>query len=293
MPYADDSLVVLPGLYFASPSVGYTWDPTQIDFTTDSGAHWRSLPAPPGVPPSHYQASATVFSAGQLWTAYSTTCLPSDPCDNLISSWNGQRWTNQVSLIPSTIAAMAATPDGVDVVLNNMIGHGEATYSLARLSAGGAVYLGSGHFTCPTNIGFADSVAATTTAVLVECVGSFEAGWAARLYWLSTDNGADWTMRARDAAPPTPDLGTPPQGEGGQLAASDGRFWVAVRRSSLYYSQDGGLTWHPTVVNGSDGGSGTIIFDGANGWCLYPGVGLWHSPDSGFTWKASPAISTG
>ena len=103
---------------------------------------------------------------------------------------------------------------------------------------------------------------------------------------MTTNGGATWALQARDDAVPLPKVGTPPSGEAGFLSAGDGEFWVAVTRSTLYASEDGGLDWHTVgVTTQAEGGSGSIDFLGKDGWCLYHGLGLWHTTDGGKIWR--------
>jgi hypothetical protein len=294
LPYANRPLpngtIVFPRLAFATTSFGYSWDQAQIDVTTDGGAQWRVLPDPPGTSGNYGVASALLVGTS-LWVAYSAaSCAGSFGCGSRIASWSrAGGWRTRLG--PGTsVAAMTTHGSFVDVVTTTPGTAGQKTDRFRLLQesadAGSSGWRqGTAALQCPVDSSFADSVAAlSTSTILVECVGDFEAGWAARSYWLTTDGGSNWTLRARSDAPPLETVGTPPAGEVGYLAPGCGQFWDAATRSTLYASSDGGLNWKADTTDG-EGGGGYIVFRGQDGWCVYQGLGLWRTRNGGATWQ--------
>jgi hypothetical protein len=278
---------VAPHLVFPTPTLGYSWDQGEVDVTQDGGAHWEVLPDPPGLSGPYRIGPATVVSS-TLWVSYASYCPGLCPFGDVASWAPGVGWTQRLSA-ELVIHAMTATSSQVELLATPMsdaeasVGVGQFMY--IGTDGGGGWHI-PGIFTCPADSSVVDAMAGVSSTVLAECVGSFEAGWAARSYWLTTDNGATWTMQARDAAEPSMKAGTPPWGEGGFLAYNDGTFWIAESRGSVYGSVDNGLTWR--AVSEIDTGvsdAGTVTFAGQNGWCLYHGFGLWGTTDSGSSWQ--------
>lgn len=297
LPYANLLLpkggIVFPQLAFATTSLGYSWDQAQIDVTTDGGTHWRVLPEPPGAR-GNYGVGPAVLAGSSLWVAYgAASCAGSFGCSSRIASWSpAGGW--RILLGPgASVAAMTTHGSVVDVITASPRAPGQPSDRDFRFLQNGvhggstSWRSGTGTLQCPTDSSFPDSVAAmSASSALVECVGDFQAGWAARSYWLTTDGGSQWTLRARSDAPPLETVGTPPGGEAGSLAARDGQFWDAGTRSTLYASSDGGLNWQTVgVTTFGEGGGGYIVFRGLDGWCVYPGLGLWRTRDGGATWQ--------
>lgn len=304
LPYADRPLpnqgVVTPQLAFANTTLGFSWDQAQIDVTTDGGRTWKRVPNPPGSSGTLEIGPATLVGSS-LWVAYTESCEGTLGCVFHIDSWNPTNGWRKHLAQDTSVAAMTTVASTVDVLLTSPTPPGQPydrnfvilQYNLKRVVGGWQQSTGT--LQCPADSSFVDSMAAMSdTEILAECVGDFQAGWAARSYWLTTDAGATWTLRARDDAPPLEKVGKPPSGESGYLAAAGGRFWVAVARSTLYMSDDEGLDWQTVGVKTlSEGGTGDVVFRGEDGWCVYHGLGLWRTSDGGATWARLGASDVG
>ena len=296
LPYAKHPLPVggnvVPNLAFASTSLGYSWDQAEIDVTTDGGGHWEVLSDPPGESGTYAVGLVTLVGTS-LWVAYgSTSCQGEFGCPSEIASWSPTSGWLELLAQGTSVAAMTTEDSVVDVLVTSPTAPGQpyaGNFNLLQDDASGGPdgwRESTGTLQCPIDARWVDSMATVgTTEILAECIGSFEAGWAARSYWLTTDVGATWTPRAADV-PSVEEEGTPPSGEAGSLATGASRFWVAVTRSTLYASRDGGLNWQTVgVTTGGNGGSGDAVFNGEDGWCVYQGLGLWGTTDGGATWQ--------
>jgi photosystem II stability/assembly factor-like uncharacterized protein len=297
LPYANRTLPngisVSPRLAFATTSLGYSWDQAQIDVTTDGGPHWRVLPDPPGAERA-YGIGPAILVGSSLWVAYGkTSCAGSFGCPSRIASWSPTSGWHALYGPSTSVATMTTYGSVVDIITTSPTAPGQTfdrDFRFLQVNVDGGPrgwQQGIGVIQCPTDSSFVDSVAALSkSTALVECVGDFEAGWAARSYWLTTDGGSQWTLRARSDAPPLEAVGMPPAGEEGTLAAGDGQFWDAGTRSTLYASGDGGLNWKTVgVTTDGAGGGGYIDFRRSDGWCVYEGLGLWRTSDGGATWQ--------
>jgi hypothetical protein len=276
---------VSPHLAFASASFGYNWDEGEIDVTTDGGAHWQVLSDPPYMS-GPYRIGPVVLVGSSLWVSYAGFTPGLSPFGE-VASWSpGVGWTSRLNK-DIVIHAMTSTSSSVDLLASPTEQPNSTSEMFMRTAAyGNGGWQTPGTLTCPSDSSFVDSMAAVGSTVLAECVGEFGPGWAARSYWLTTNDGATWMMRARDSSEDSLKVGSPPSGEGGALAQGAGGFWVAVTRSTAYGSRDAGLTWSEAsgIKTEGAGGAGSVTFNGPDGWCVYFGIGLWRTTDGGATW---------
>ncbi len=285
---------VTPHLAFASQSLGYNWDQQEIDVTADGGAHWQVLPDPPYMT-GPYRIGPVALVGSSLWVTYAGFAPGLSPFGDVASWTPGVGWVKRLNE-DVVIHAMTSTSSAVELLASPTEQPNSTSESFMYESAGGTGgWHTSGTLTCPTDSSVVDSLAGTGRTFLAECVGSFQAGWAARSYWLSTDDGATWAMRARDAAQANLKKGEPPFGEGGSVTHEGGRFWVAVTRSTLYSSRDYGFTWQSAGGLNSEASafSGAVTFNGQEGWCAYFGLGLWRTTDGGSAWEELGQSGTG
>ncbi len=277
---------VTPHLAFTSSSLGYNWDQEEIDVTADGGAHWQVLPDPPHMS-GPYRIGPVVVAGSSLWVTYAGFTPGLSPFGEVASWTPGVGWINRLNE-DVVIHAMTSTSSAIELLASPTEQPKSTAESFMYESAEGTGgWHTSGTLICPTDASVVDSLAGTGRTFLAECVGSFEAGWAARSYWLTTDDGATWAMRARDAAQVNLKAGAPPSGEAGSMTQEGGRFWVAVTRSTLYSSSDNGFTWQAAKGLNTEASafSGAVTFNGPDGWCAYFGLGLWRTTDGGSTWE--------
>jgi len=235
----------------------------------------------------HLRIGPVTLVGSSLWVTYAGFTPGLSPFGDVASWTPGVGWIKRLAA-DVVIHAMTSTSSTVALLASPTEQPNSTSESFMYISAQGTgEWHSSGTLTCPSDSSIVDSMAGTGSTFLAECVGSFEAGWAARSYWLTTDDGATWTMRARDSAQANLKAGIPPFGEAGTMTQDGGHFWVAVTRSTLYSSSDNGLTWQAATGLNKEASafSGTVTFNGPDGWCAYFGLGVWRTADGGSTWE--------
>jgi photosystem II stability/assembly factor-like uncharacterized protein len=126
------------------------------------------------------------------------------------------------------------------------------------------------------------------------CAGAIDAtAQMDKLLFVSDDGGRTWLVRAAEVkpgAPPNPETSLPSVGFPVNLeVVSSDRAFVSFRRNTLYWTQDGGLTWSlaidPALANPEDAGVGPVRFvDPQHGWVLYQ-HGIFRTEDGGDHWE--------
>ncbi len=292
-------------LAFATGSLGYTWDQAQVDLTADAGVHWQTLPDPPGATATDLFIGPTTLVGTTLWVSYTTACGNTTGCPSRIAAWTpGAGWTLLLAQ-GTTVAALTAADSEVEALVT-LPAKTSQPADRARLIEHSTIGArtgwrqAAGTLDCPADSSMIDSMAAiSATQIVAECVNaeSDDPAWKARSYWLTTNRGATWTLRARAignsvhtpgaySGSPQYTVGTPPRGQSGYLAVGAGQLWNAVSLSTLYSSADQGLHWHAGIAIPADEGLiGIVTFDGQHGWCVYHGLGLWRTTNGGSTWQ--------
>lgn len=272
--------------------------------SVDGGAHWTSLPAPPGdlddgriafaqsdvgvvVERSFETGSGTAYSTedgGAHWRRLPLTAVSdaavSDRIVYLLSE-------NQ--LYAAAAGARSFAPIATTSATNfSVSGDALVAYtSVPRLTRPGDFDVIRGRSvvrrTSPcAPVTWSQAVVASTSGVVLAVCGS-EPGTGNQLKtsFLSRDDGATWR---RVAAPPL----------GGYVevgAAAAGGDFVAGGRMDPYVTSDGGRSWRGVIDgSGTSGGFYTIGFsDSAHGWAVDggPPAALYLTDDGGRTWQAA------
>ena len=107
------------------------------------------------------------------------------------------------------------------------------------------------------------------------------AGHRSKAITVSTDGGAHWELVAKDGyldGGPQP----VPNEDGGLLAASRAGLWL-LTQYFLYFSSDGGRSWHRARSgargNGPVENASFYFLNGRLGWLFEQRQGLWRTED--------------
>jgi len=274
--------------------------------TTDGGLQWTALtPTAPSGSPTLVRPLAVATYGDNLWALGAITCTPplatQQVCDMgvLSSDNNGNTWTTLPLPVQQGVIAVARTsPQDAAILEAKATGKPDelAVQLFTTHDAGSSWQVGSGP---PCTEGTPTALVVVANETLVQCEGPMQAGWWGREYWATTDAGATWTLKSRQLGanlPPfssvPPNVGRLPIGEGADLTVNGGTIWAAVNRSTLYRSDDGGITWKTVGVKTQGtftSGEATFV-DPEHGWVVYFGLGIWRTTDGGSTWHAVARI---
>jgi photosystem II stability/assembly factor-like uncharacterized protein len=270
---------------FATPDIGYAYDPTLL-MTTDGGATWRQL-APADVS-SLEAADGTVVRI-----ASGSTGCSGAPTQDEIAATGGTGWRPLPAPALTQICPPVLYRQGQRLVLagyGNPAGGVRATTQIARSGDDGATWA-SGPDSCGGSDGYASGVALAPPDVLVllcqHQMPSPSGGYGPAWVRVSVNGGAsfgpDEQVVSGPAAPP-----------GGSLhyqlaAASSGRLLViesGQQSSRALLTENGGQSWSPTLSLGA--GSAVLVgYEDPVTARIAMGSQVWTTRDGGQNWTAN------
>jgi hypothetical protein len=270
---------------FATPSIGYAYDPSLL-MTTDGGAAWRQLPA--ANVSSLETADGTVVRVASGSAGCSGT-----PALAEVAPTAGTAWRHLPAPAFTQICPPVLYRQGQRLVLagyGNPAGGVRATAQIARSGNGGATWA-SGPDRCGGSDGYASSVALAPPDVLVllcqhqmpSASGAYGPAWVRVSVNGGASFGPDQQVVSGPAAPP-----------GGllhyQLAASSaGRLLVVESgqdSSRAVLTQNGGQSWSP-VLSFAAGNVVLVGYQDPLTARVALGDQVWTTRDGGLTWTAS------
>jgi len=279
---------------FASPQRGWISANGHLDETVDGGRRWTA---------SHLGRALVVTVARVGNVVFAVT---SDPWRLWRLDLPSGTWTRGV-VIPSAgvpvyvttlfaLTALGPEPNEAVVATAN---YGDIPPEIAVTRNGGASWrVSADPCTHPTWVGVAALAEAADGTMAVLCAGGSAAGSGTRGFYVSTDSGATWGLRAADTDLSGPNRSGIPLGDSGDVLAalSAGRFFLAVA-DGFAASDDGGRHWSGVAVGGvsgregfdlgAAGGEGSFaVLTPSETWLLAPGVGLFRTTD-GRAWRAA------
>jgi hypothetical protein len=278
----------------ASPQRGWISANGHLDETVDGGHRWTALHLGRALVVTVARAGNVIFAVtADPWLLWRLD-LPSGT------------WTRGAA-IPSAgvpayvttlfaLTALGPEPNEAVVATAN---YADVPPEIAVTRNGGASWrVSADPCTQPTWVGVAALAEAADGTIAVLCAGGSAASSGTRGFYVSTNSGATWGLRAADTNLSEPNRsGIPLQDFGDVLAAASADHFFLAVADGFAASDDGGRQWSGVPVGGVSGREGFDL-DGAGGegeftvlnsselWLLAPGVGLFRTTD-GRTWRAA------
>lgn len=288
MPAGEDPWPGTAVIRFTTSTDGWLFNPF-LAKTLDGGRTWQMVNLPTSDPVTNVFA----FS-GSIWVL--TSCDAATPC--MARLWESSSTTGSFQLASSQPpnsgnlngAYSEAITAGSRVILFSPFA---APPSFA-LTADGKIWAQIAS-PCP---GPHQQLGSSPGGVLLAvCWAAVGGGWAPKEAWISSDEGAHWSLRSRSAdfGNSSSLVGTITEhGYPNDIAMPTSLdAWMSMGRDDLYETHDGGITWIASAVpgqfGGDAGGAGQVIFvDGQHGWALSTG-GLYRTTD-GRHWSRADII---
>jgi photosystem II stability/assembly factor-like uncharacterized protein len=266
-------------LAFADAGTGWAYGPG-LFLTRDGGATWTAQP-------QAQEIIALAPAGGSLW-AIGRTCSRPGECtlELLTSTDKGYTWAPPPA--PPDLAGSEVQLIRPDAATGWILSWGtpEANAQLFSTSDGGSTWQSS---LAPCAYGRPEGIRLAVAAqqLWLLCGGQPGAGQQMKWLYTSTDTGQDWTLIAATGQDGFANL----HGSGyvADLAVSAPQhLWIAMAKTSLYQSSDGGATW--TIAfsdNAALAGAGVtrVVFaDADHGWAIAQAA-VYRTQDGGTTWE--------
>jgi len=296
LPFQDPSIANAVGtswhILFADAQVGWLYGP-HLYVTHDGGTTWaapQSGPVSVGLPP--LLALSVSGDSGWAVTAVQECTAPAGSCPPvlLVSSDGDRGWTvaAQQPRIVGRLAQIVRVSHDVGWILSWRHYAASDSSSLAVTHDGGVTW----HTLttpCPPATSFEDRMAAIDDRTIwIICGSQPGAGEKEKQLITSTDGGLQWSHH------PNP----PASGYVQSLALSGPTSglvgWLAATRGPLYATTDGGRTWSPAILVGTQVGQAgagmieVIFTDALHGWAA-TSTEVFRTSDGGLHWTGVPA----
>jgi photosystem II stability/assembly factor-like uncharacterized protein len=295
LPFQDPSIANAVGtswhILFADAQVGWLYGP-HLYVTHDGGTTWaapQSGPVSVGLPP--LLALSVSGDSGWAVTAVQECTAPAGSCPPvlLVSSDGGRGWTvaAQQPRIVGRLAQMVRVSHDIGWILSWRHYAASDNSSLAVTHDSGVTWQ-TLTTPCPPVTSFEDRMAAIDDrTVWIVCGSQPGAGSQQMQLITSTDGGLQWSHHPNPRA----------SGYVQSLALSGPTSglvgWLAFARGPLYITSDGGRTWRPANLVGTQlgqAGSGVIevtFADALHGWAA-TSTEIFRTSDGGLHWTGVP-----